>query len=152
MRYMISKFLFFTTLSFASIIDSLPNSDTKLKLNSTLQLFTFSGEYGVTGYIKKVQYDASQKKGKSAIPDHIETAYILEIEWKVKILDDIDTADSAPLVEEVQLTIPEYLLEYSESAAGKYRKVHVEGRFFKGDKDQHVREIIMDVKRISIVK
>jgi len=50
------------------------------------------------------------------------------------------TADSAALVED------------SKSAVRKYRKVHVIGKFFKGHKGHHVREIVMDVKSISIVK
>ena len=160
MKYIILIFLFFTTLSYSNIIDSLPiiieeydqGSDTKLKLNSSLQLFTFTEEHGVTGYIKKIDHDRSQGYKKDIIADKIHTAYILEIEWKVKILDDIGDADNTALIEEIQLMIPEHLLEYSESVVGKYRKVHVEGKFFKGHKDQYIREIVMDVKRISIVK
>ncbi len=160
MKYMILIFLFFTTLSYPNIIDSSPiiieeydqGSDIKLKLNSTLQLFTFTEEHGITGYITKIDHDRSQGYGKDIISDKVQTAYILEIEWKVKILDDIDTADSASLVEEVQLIIPEDLLEYSQSAVRKYRKVHVIGKFSKGCKGDHIREIVMDVKSISIVK
>ncbi len=160
MKYMILIFLFFTTLGADSMIDSLPviikehdqYRDTKLKLNSSLQLFTFTGEYGVTGYIKQIHHDRPQGYGKDTASDKIETVYILEIEWKVKILDDMDPADSAVLVEEVQLIIPEDLLEYSQSAVRKYRKVHVIGKFSKGCKGDHVREITMDVKSISIVK
>ena len=157
MKYMILIFLFFTTLGAASMIDPLPviikehdqHSDTKLKLNSSLQLFTFTEEHGVTGYIKRIDHDRLPGYKKDIIADKIHAVYILEIEWKVKILDDMDNADSAALVEEIQLIIPEHLLEYSESAVMKYRKVHVIGKFFKG---HHVREIVMDVKNISIVK
>ena len=160
MKYIILIFLFFTALSGANMTDSLPiiieeydqYNDKKLKLNSSLQIFTFTEEHGVTGYIKKIYHDRSQEYGKGTISNSMETVYILEIEWKVKILDDIDTADSAALVEEIQLIIPEHLLEYSESAVKKYRKVHVIGKFSKGCKGDHVREITMDVKSISIVK
>lgn len=160
MRYMILIFLFFTTVSSAENIEMLSMmteeydqcSDKKLKLNSSVQIFTFTEEYGVTGYIKKIPYNASKGKGKSAIPEHMQTAYILQIEWRVKIVDDIDTAKSAPLVEEIQLIVPKHLLEYTRSAVKKYRKVHVEGKFLKAHKEHHVRDIVMDVKRISIVK
>lgn len=148
------------TLSYADIIDSSllineeydQSNDAKVKLNSSLQLYTFSEEHGVTGYIKTIYHDRSQGYEKDIIADKIHATYILEIEWKIKILDDMDTADNAEFVEEIQLIIPENLLEYSLYAANKYRKVHVEGKFFKGHKGDHVREIVMDVKSISIVK
>ena len=127
-------------------------SDTKLKLNSSLQIFTFTEEHGVTGYIKKIHHDISQEYGKDIVSNKIQTAYILEVEWKIKILDDMDTADSAALVEEIQLIIPENLVEYSQSAVREYRKIHVIGKFSKGCKGDHIRDIVMDVKSISIVK
>ena len=155
MKYTFLIFLLFSTGGISSISDidtKNGSSDRLLKLNSSLQIFTFAEENRVTGTITKIRYDHSRGDGENIRTDHMKSAYILKIEGPVKVLNDGDIAENTTLVEEVQLIVPDQLVEYVESVVKKRRKVSVVGIFFENQAGHHEKEIFVDVKSVHIVK
>ena len=128
-------------------------TDKNIKKNKAIKTFTFDGIHSVQGTIEKVKSYGPPGFGEDPEHDQKDTAYILRLPQPIRVIesDPNEEINHTTTATEIQLVAFEFIKKL-DVAATRHQKVVLAGEFFSGHTGHHIRELLMDVKSVKLLK